>query len=138
VKTPVATNMWVVKDEQLAPAIRRQAVDVVLGDLFMWGGIDALRRMAKVAHAFGLKPALHSVYETGISTVANLHLASAIPEFEYPNDASLHFMSSDVLSEPQAVVGGRMQLPKGHGLGVTIDRSKLERVALESATLQGA
>ncbi|MEO8145557.1 MAG: enolase C-terminal domain-like protein, partial [Betaproteobacteria bacterium] len=51
VKTPVATNMWVVKDEQLVPAIRRQAVDVVLGDLFMWGGIDAWRRMARVSHA---------------------------------------------------------------------------------------
>ncbi len=133
VKTPVATNMWVVKDEQLAPAIRRQAVDVVLGDLFMWGGIDAVRRMAKVVKAFGLQPALHSVYETGISTVANLHLASALPEFEYPNDASLHFMSADVITEPQAVVDGRMQLPKGPGLGVTLDRAKLEKVALETA-----
>jgi glucarate dehydratase len=135
VKTPVATNMWVVKDEQLAPAIRREAVDVVLGDLFMWGGIDALRRMAKTAHAFGLKPALHSVYETGISTVANLHLASAIPEFEYPNDASLHFMSADVLAEPQSVVDGKMQLPGGFGLGVTLDRGKLEKVALETAPI---
>ena len=136
VKTPVATNMWVVKDEQLAPAIRRQAVDVVLGDLFMWGGIDALRRMAKAAHAFGLKPALHSVYETGISTVANLHLASALPEVEYPNDASLHFMSADVLAEPQAVVDGKMQLPKGIGLGVTLDRAKLDKLALESAEIR--
>ena len=136
VKTPVATNMWVVKDEQVAPAIRRQAVDVVLGDLFMWGGIDAVRRMAKVAKTFGLRPALHSVYETGISTVANLHLASAIPEFEYPNDASLHFMSADVLTEPQGVVDGKMQLPKGHGLGVTLDRSKLDELALESAEIR--
>jgi glucarate dehydratase len=133
VKTPIATNMWVVKDEQLAPAIRRQAVDVVLGDLFMWGGIDALRRMAKAAHAFGLKPALHSVYETGIATVANLHLASALPEVEYPNDASLHFMSSDVLNEAQEVKNGAMTLPAGHGLGVTLDRAKLERLALDSA-----
>ena len=136
VKTPVATNMWVVKDEQLAPAIRRQAVDVVLGDLFMWGGIDAVRRMAKTALAFGLKPALHSVYETGISTVANLHLASALPEFEYPNDASLHFMSSDVLAEPQVVVDGKMRLPKGFGLGVTLDRAKLEKVAVESTEMR--
>ena len=135
VKTPVATNMWVVKDEQLAPAIRRQAVDVVLGDLFMWGGIDAVRRMAKTAHAFGLKPALHSVYETGISTVANLHLASALPEFEYPNDASLHFMSADVLSEPQKVMDGKMRLPKGFGLGVTLDQARLGKVALESAEI---
>ena len=136
VKTPVATNMWVVKDEQLAPAIRRHAVDVVLGDLFMWGGIDALRRMAKAAHAFGLKPALHSVYETGIATVANLHLAAALPEIEYPNDAGLHFMSADVLAEPQPVVHGKMALPKGDGLGVTLDRGKLDRLALESAEVR--
>ena len=132
VKTPVATNMWVAKDEQLAPAIRRQAVDVVLGDLFMWGGIDALRRMAKAAHAFGLKPALHSVYETGIATVANLHLASALPEVAYPNDASLHFLSSDVLKEIQEVKDGAMKLPSGHGLGVTLDRAKLEKLTIES------
>jgi glucarate dehydratase len=136
VKTPVATNMWVVKDEQLAPAIRRQAVDVVLGDLFMWGGIDALRRMAKAAHAFGLKPALHSVYETGIATVANLHLAAALPEVEYPNDASLHFMQADVLAEPQEVKDGAMKLPAGHGLGVNLDRGKLEKLALESAEIR--
>jgi glucarate dehydratase len=137
VKTPVATNMWVVKDEQLAPAIRRQVTDVVLGDLFMWGGIDAVRRMAKVAKAFGLQPALHSVYETGISTVANLHLASAIPEFEYPNDASLHFMSADVLTEPQTVVDGKMRLPGGFGLGVRLDPARLEKLALEATEIRG-
>ena len=136
VKTPVATNMWVVKDEHLVPAIRRKAVDVVLGDLFMWGGIDAWRRMARVTHAYGLKPALHSVYETGIATVANLHLASALSEVEYPNDSGLHFLSSDVLAEPREVKNGAMQLPAGPGLGVTLDRNKLEKVTLESAEIR--
>jgi glucarate dehydratase len=131
VKTPVATNMWVVRDEHLMPAIRRKAVDVVLGDLFMWGGIDAWRRMARVTHAYGMKPALHSVYETGIATVANLHLASALTEVEYPNDSGLHFLSSDVLAEPQVVKDGAMHLPSGHGLGVTLDRNKLDKVVLE-------
>jgi len=135
VKTPVATNMWVVRDEHLAPSIRRNAVDVVLGDLFMWGGIDAWRRMARAAKVFGLKPALHSVYETGIATVANLHLASALPEVEYPNDAGLHFLSSDVLAEPQEVKDGALRLPSGHGLGVTLDRAKLDKLAVESAQI---
>ncbi len=138
VKTPVATNMWVVNDEHLVPAIRRRAVDVVLGDLFMWGGIDAWRRMARVSHAYGLKPALHSVYETGIATIANLHLASALPEVEYPNDSGLHFLSSDVLVEPQVVKDGAMQLPSGHGLGVTLDRAKLEKLAIESTDICSA
>jgi glucarate dehydratase len=132
VKTPVATNMWVVRDEHLAPAIRGNAVDVVLGDLFMWGGIDAWRRMARAAKTFGLKPALHSVYETGIATVANLHLASALPEVEYPNDAGLHFLSADVLAEPQEVRNGAMTLPRGPGLGVTLDRARLDKLALET------
>jgi glucarate dehydratase len=135
VKTPVATNMWLVADEQLAPAVRRGVTDVVLGDLAMWGGIDALRRMAKATEAFGLKPAIHSVYETGITTVANLHLASALPEVAYPNDCSLHFMSADVLAEPQAVVGGRMTLPAGPGLGVTLDREKLRRLSVETVQI---
>ena len=135
VKTPVATNMWVVKDEHLVPAIRRQAVDVVLGDLCMWGGIDAWRRMARVAHAYGLKPALHSVYETGIATVANLHLASALAEVEYPNDSGLHFLSSDVLAEPQEVKDGAMRLPTGPGLGVTLDREKLNKLTLETSEI---
>ena len=137
VKTPVATNMWVVKDEHLVPAIRRKAVNVVLGDLFMWGGIDAWRRMARVTHAYGLKPALHSVYETGIATVANLHLASALSEVEYPNDSGLHFLSSDVLSENLKVSNGAMTLPAGHGLGVTLDRAKLEKVTLETTEIAG-
>ncbi len=137
VKTPVATNMWVIKDEHLVPAIRRKAVDVVLGDIFMWGGIDALRRMARVTHAYGLKPALHSVYETGIATVANLHIASALPEVEYPNDSGLHFLSSDVLAEAQEVKDGAMRLPPGPGLGVTLDRAKLAHVTLESNDIRG-
>jgi glucarate dehydratase len=136
VKTPVATNMWVVKDEHLLPAIRRKAVDVVLGDLFMWGGIDAWRRMARTAHAYGLKPALHSVYETGIATVANLHIASALSEVVYPNDSGLHFLSSDVVAEALPVVDGKMQLPKGPGLGVTIDPSRLAKVALETVEIR--
>ncbi len=135
VKTPVATNMWVVKDEHLVPAIRRKAVDVVLGDLFMWGGIDAWRRMARVAHAYGLKPALHSVYETGIATVANLHLASALSEVEYPNDSGLHFLSSDVLAQPQIVKDGSMRLPPGPGLGVTLDQDRLNKVMLETTEI---
>jgi glucarate dehydratase len=102
----------------------------------MWGGIDAWRRMARVAHAYGLKPALHSVYETGIATVANLHLASALSEVEYPNDSGLHFLSSDVLTEPQEVNDGAMRLPSGTGLGVTLDRNKLDRVALETVEIR--
>lgn len=132
VKTPVATNMWVVQDAQLAPAIRRGVTDVVLADLFMWGGVDAWRRMARTAHLFGLTPAVHSLFETGIATVANLHLASALPQVVHANDSGLHFLGADVLSASPAIDGGRMRLPQGPGLGVTLQRAKLDALAIEA------
>ena len=132
VKTPVATNMWVVQDPQLAPAIRRQAVDVLLADIFMWGGLDAWRRMARVAPQFGMQPALHSIFETGIATVANLHIAAALPQVRHANDAGLHFLADDVLADAPAIVGGRMALPRGPGLGVQIDAGRLRNLALET------
>jgi glucarate dehydratase len=91
--------------------------------------------MARASKVFGLKPALHSVYETGIATVANLHLASALPEVEYPNDAGLHFLSSDVLAERQEVKDGAMALPAGRGLGVSLDRAKLDALTLETVLI---
>jgi glucarate dehydratase len=136
VKTPVATNMWVVQDAQLAPAIRRQAVDVLLADIFMWGGLDAWRRMARVAPQFGMQPALHSIFETGIATVANLHIAAALPQVRHANDSGLHFLADDVLATAPAIVGGRMTLPEGPGLGVSVDRGRLERLAIETKDIQ--
>ena len=45
-------------------------------------------------------------------------------------------MSADVLAEPQVVADGKMQLPKGPGLGVTLDHASLERLATERAEIR--
>ena len=52
--------------------------------------------------------------------MANLHLASALAEMEYPNDSGLPFLSADVLAEPQEVKDGAMRLPPGTGLGIAL------------------
>jgi glucarate dehydratase len=137
VKTPVATNMWVVEAAHLAPAFRRHAVDVILADVFNWGGIDEWCRMARAAPVFGMRPALHSIFETGIATVANLHLASAMPQVAHANDSGLHFLARDVLADAPAIEGGRMRLPRGPGLGVSLDRKALEALAIESQEIRG-
>jgi glucarate dehydratase len=135
--TPVATNMWVVEDAHLAPAARRGAVDVILADLFNWGGVDAWCRMARAAPVFGMKPALHSIFETGIATVANLHLAAAMPHIQHANDSGLHFLAQDVLADSPAITNGHMRLPAGPGLGVALDRAKLDALAIESKEVRG-
>jgi glucarate dehydratase len=135
-KTPVATNMWVVEHAHLAPAARRGAVDVVLADLFNWGGVDEWCRMARAAPVFGMRPALHSIFETGIASVANLHLAAAMPHVAHANDSGLHFLARDVLAGAPPIEGGRMRLPRGPGLGVSLDRGALEALAIESREIR--
>lgn len=136
-QTPVATNMWVVEAAHLAPAARRGAVDVILADVFNWGGIDEWCRMARAAPVLGMRPALHSIFETGIATVANLHLAAAFPQIAHANDSGLHFLARDVLADPPAIEGGRMKLPRGPGLGVSLDRAALEALTIESREIRG-
>ena len=74
--------------------------------------------------------------ERNVAAATQNQALAALPEVEYPNDASLHFMSSDVLTEQQTVVDGKMQLPGGFGLGVTLDQARLGRVALESEEIK--
>src|SRR5260221_644635 len=83
---------------------------VVLADLFMWGGISNYRIMADVAAANGLEVAIHSLFETGIGTMANLHLAAAIPQVQRANDSGHHVLAADVLADDMPIRDGRMRL----------------------------
>jgi glucarate dehydratase len=134
VRTKVATNMCVIQLDHLPTAIRRRPVDVVLADLFMWGGVETYRMLAAVTEAYGLELAVHSLFETSIGTVANLHLAAALPQIRRANDSGLHFMAADVVADPPAIVGGRITLPDGPGLGVTLDETRIAALTIAEAT----
>jgi glucarate dehydratase len=136
VTRPVATNMCVIQLDHLAAAIRRDAIDVVLADLFMWGGVANYRVMADVATAFGLDVAIHSLFETGIGTTANLHLAAALPQVKRANDSGHHVIAADVLAEPMPITGGRMRLPDKPGLGVALDPDKLAKLTVKETTVR--
>ncbi len=133
---PVATNMCVIQLDHLPVAIRRGAIDVVLADLFMWGGISNYRIMADVAASFGLEVAIHSLFETGIGTIANLHLAAAIPRVQRANDSGHHVIAADVLADDLPIKDGRMRLPDKPGLGIAIDPQRLAKVTVKEAIVQ--
>jgi glucarate dehydratase len=130
---PLCTNMCVVRLEDVAPAIRLGAVDVIHGDVHKWGGIDANRRLAALCDAFGLGMNLHSGGELGISTACNLQLTAATPEINYAIDSMYYLLGDDVITEPMTVVDGQLTVPDGPGLGVEVDVDKLDRLAAQHA-----
>lgn len=133
----VATNMAVIQPDHIAPALRQPCADVWLADLFLWGGVEGWREMAATAALFGVEVALHSLFETGIATAANLHLAAAHPQVRRANDCGAAWLRQDVVAPPLAVRAGAMDLPEGPGLGVTLDEAAMRAATVEERVVEG-
>ena len=132
VATPIATNMCVTQLDHLAAAVRARPIDVLLADVFMWGGIVSYRAMASAAAFFGIEPAVHSLFETGVGTAVNLHLAAALPELRRANDSGHHVLAADVIArDALAIREGRMRVPTGPGIGAVLDTGALDALAVE-------
>ncbi|WP_198384167.1 mandelate racemase/muconate lactonizing enzyme family protein [Roseomonas sp. KE2513] len=127
----VATNMAVIQPDHIPAALRLPGADVWLGDVFMWGGIEGWRDMAAAAALFGVEVALHSLFETGIATAANLHLAAAHPAVRRATDCGAAWLSSDVVTGLGPIRDGAMAVPDGPGLGVALDEAATAAVTTE-------
>lgn len=133
VRTPVATNMSVIQFDHLAAAIRLGAVDVVGVDQFHWGGMASAREVSAVCKAFGLGVFLHSFFELGVATAANLHMAAAFPNMTNGMDTCLYIQGDDIIDGGAFEVrDGHLPVPQGLGLGVDLDEEAIAHAALET------
>jgi glucarate dehydratase len=131
-RIPLATNTVVVNFEQLATNARAPAVDVILLDTTFWGGIRACIKAAAVCEAFQLGVAVHSSGELGIQLATMLHLGAVIPNLTFAADAHYHHLADDVIAGGKMrYEAGSMAVPGAPGLGVTLDRAKLDHYAEE-------
>jgi len=123
---PLATNMCVVAFDQLAPAVAKQSVQVVLSDHHYWGGLQRSRMLAGICDTFGLGLSMHSNSHLGISLAAMVHLASATTNLTYACDTHWPWKTEEVV-KPGVLrfVDGSVPVPAGPGLGVEIDDESL-------------
>jgi glucarate dehydratase len=128
VPIPLATNMCVRNFDEVPVAFRADAVDVILGDHRIWGGIWPTRKLAALCEGMNLGFGLHSSHELGIATAARLHLAAATAHLSYPIDVTHWFHADDVIAGgAPRIAGGKIAVPTGPGLGVELDPEALER-----------
>jgi glucarate dehydratase len=125
VPIPLATNTVVVNFEQLAANILNPAVDVILLDTTLWGGIRACIKAAGVCETFQLGVAVHSSGELGIQLATMLHLGATLPNLSFAADAHYHHLCDDIIEGgPMRYENGFLRVPDGPGLGVKLDRDK--------------
>ena len=115
VPMPLATNMCVVAFEHLPPAVRQDAVQVILSDHHFWGGLRRSQSLAAVCETFGTGLSMHSNSHLGISLAAMTHLAAATPNLDYACDT--HWPWKDPAED--VVVPGVLRFEAGAGAGPT-------------------
>ncbi len=127
---PTATNTVVVNFEQLAANVRLQAVDVVLLDTTFWGGLRQAHKAGQVLETFQWGTAVHSSGELGVQLATMLHLGATLPNLAFAADAHYHHLADDVIQGGlMRYENGAIEVPKGPGLGVELDRAKVEEYA---------
>lgn len=127
VRMPLATNTVVVGFEQLAANVLNTAVDVILLDTTFWGGIRQCVKAAGVCETFQLGVAVHSSGELGIQLATMLHLGAVIPNLSFAADAHYHHLKDDIIEGGKFRYDeGTIKVPDGPGLGVKLNRDKLE------------
>ena len=133
---PLATNMIVLEFDQIAEAVRKRAVRIILSDHHYWGGLRAGTHLAKLCAAFDLGVSMHSNSHLGITLAAMTHAAAATPNLSYACDTHHPWTGVDILEgEPFRFENGSLAPLTGPGLGVTIDQNKLAHyAALYAAT----
>jgi L-alanine-DL-glutamate epimerase-like enolase superfamily enzyme len=135
---PLASGEHEPSDARYFDLINSGGVDYVQMDIVCQGGIPTFRRLIPAIAAKGLRFAFHS-WGTALEVVAAAHLGICWPDsivewLEYPCYSTPQFngmyafpLASDILKEPLEVDHGDLIVPKGPGLGVTVDESVIER-----------
>jgi L-alanine-DL-glutamate epimerase-like enolase superfamily enzyme len=131
-RTPLATGRLALED--LAPIVRADAAEVIIGNSVEWGGIAAFRKSAAVCRAFSMDIAIAAWDGHGLALATSLHLVPTLAASK-----GLHALAFDaaqsLLAGGPFVRNGHIIAPDGPGFGASIDRERLRQRKRDEAVV---
>jgi O-succinylbenzoate synthase len=136
VRTPICLDESITSAQAAEDAIRLGACRIINIKPGRVGGYLEGRRIHDVCSAHGVPVWMGGMLETGIGRAGNVAMAS-MPNFTLPGDtsASDRYYHRDI-TEPFVLDGGRLKVPTGPGLGVSIDLDFLDEVTFWRETVR--
>ena len=126
-RTPIALNESVTTPEISLQILQLHAADVVLPDTYQCAGILGVKKVAALAEAAGVTCVFHCAHDLGLKTAAMLHVVASSPSFTLANDCTYYGLEDDIITPLHRIERGRMAVPEGPGLGVTVDEKKIAK-----------
>ena len=126
----MSTNMCVTRFEHIKSALQIQPIDVVLCDNHGWGGIHACQELGRICQTVGWSLSQHSNNHAGVTMAAMISVAAVTPQLTVASDTHYPWLppDADIIEGPKLPIqGGRMRVPQGPGLGVSLDMDKVAR-----------
>ena len=129
-------DIAIMADEALnGPVSARRQAHAGAGDVFSLkiaqsGGLSKCAEVAEIARQCGIGLYGGTMLEGGIGTIASAHIFACLPDLEWHTELfGPLLMTEEILSEPLDYREFGLALPTAPGLGVKIDRAKLDRFA---------
>ena len=129
VNMPLATNMCTTSFEDIPTSVALGSEDIILSDHHFWGGLRASVALGKVCQTFGKGLSMHSNSHLGVSLIAMVHMAAAIPNLTYDLDTHYPWQSEEVIKGGRVTFEeGKVTVPTEPGLGISLDRAMLQQL----------
>ena len=121
-RTPLCLDECIRTVEHARKALQSDAARVINIKIGRSGGYCNALRIHDLCEAFAVPVWCGGMLESGIGRAHNIHL-STLPNFTKPGDTSSasRYFTRDIIEQKLETEGGRMPVPKGPGIGVTLD-----------------
>jgi D-galactarolactone cycloisomerase len=126
-RLPIAGGEVLTRRQSFAPWLEKGAFDIVQPDVTKVGGISEERRIAWMAHDYGIQFVPHG-WNTALGLASDLHLASACPGSDLVEYLTGSPFIDDIVEVPWRLGhDGMLPVPDGPGLGISINIDGVEK-----------
>jgi len=131
-QTPVCLDESILNVADLEKAIELKACRALNSKAGRVGGLFYVRQMIELCRKHHIYYWIGSMVESGISKILHVHLAS-LKDTYIPGDLSpsQRYFPQDIIRPEVTVQNGRIEVPRGPGLGIAVDENILADYTVE-------